>query len=655
MTIKQNVKNRIIGKKALGLPSILIAALVLLLVFSASGLAALASHDGDQGTSYTEILVKFKPDTDASTIAEVHRQNAGTVVDTIPQLGVQVVQVPTSQATARLVSYASNPFVEYAETDSRGQLAAVPDDTDFSRQWGLTTVQAPQAWDITHGSSNIQIAILDTGIDQDHPDLQAKIVASQIFSGSATLDDVYNHGTHVAGIAAAITDNATGVAGLGYDSSLMIGKVFTDNGLVSASWLAQGITWAVDNGAEVINMSIVFTSPSSVIENAINYAWDHGVVLVASAGNTGSDESSSPIYPAAYDNVIAVAATQADDTLAGFSTYGNWVDVAAPGLSILSTVATPPHEYRSMSGTSMAAPHVAGLAALAFDTVSDSNGNGRLNDEVRYAIESTCDDIGVSGIGNGRINAYQALQASTTPANSTLDPADTVVTVTSAGAPVEGYRVYAYTADGTYAGSKVTDASGQAEFDIVQGSYKFRVYYNYSYWWSDAITTPGTATIDIPAATVVTVTAAGGPIGGCRVYAYTADGTYAGSKVTDASGQASFTLPQGSYKFRLYYEYTCWWSDAITTPGTTTIDIPAATVVTVTAAGGPIDGCRVYAYTADGAYAGSKVTDASGQASFTLPQGSYKFRVYYNYSYWWSDTITTPGTPTIDIPAATGG
>ncbi len=230
-----------------------------------------------------------------------------------------------------------------------------------------------------------------------------------------------------------------------------------------------------------------------------------------------------------------------------------------------------------------------------------------------------------------------------------------MVTVTAAGGPIDGCRVYAYTADGAYAGSKVTDASGQASFTLPQGSYKFRLYYNYSYWWSDTITTPGTTTIDIPAATVVTVTAAGGPVEGYRVYAYTADGTYAGSKVTDASGQASFTLPQGSYKFRLYYNYSYWWSQVITTPGTTTIDIPAATVVTATLAGVPIDGCRVYAYTADGTYAGSRVTDASGQASFTLPQGSYKFRVYYNYSYWWSDTITTPGTTTIDIPAATGG
>ncbi len=304
---------------------------------------------------------------------------------------------------------------------SENVLAATPNDTHFSRQWGMIKIQAPQAWDITHSSPSVRIAILDTGIDQDHPDLQGKIVASRNFSSSGTMDDVYNQGTHVAGIAAADTNNATGVAGLGYDSSLMIAKVSTDSGVAWASWVAQAITWAVDgpdgdpatdDGAKVINISLLFTSPSPAIENAVNYAWDHGVVLVASAGNTGGDESSSPMYPAAYDNVIAVAATQADDTLAGFSTYGDWVDVAAPGLGILSTVPVPPNEYRCLSGTSMAAPHVSGLAALVFNTVSDINGNGRLNDEVRYAIESTCDDIGVSGIGHGRINAYRAVTAS---------------------------------------------------------------------------------------------------------------------------------------------------------------------------------------------------------------------------------------------------
>ncbi len=395
---------------ALRLSSIL--AIALLLVLSATVLPALGSLDADRG-DYTEILVKFKPGTDVSVIAQVHRQNGGRVVDAIPQIGVQVVEVPASQVANRLASYGSSPFVAYAERNGQGQVAAVPDDPNFGQQWGLTKVQAPQAWDITHGSSSVQIAVLDTGIDQDHPDLAAKIVASANFTTSPTLNDAQAHGSHVAGIAAAITNNATGVAGLGYDSTLMIAKVIRDNGSSLTSWVAQGITWAVDgpdgnpatdDGAEVINMSLVFSSPSSVLEDAVNYAWDHGVVLVAAAGNEGN---TIPQYPAAYSNVIAVAATTADDTLASFSSYGNWVDVAAPGDNIYSTV--PNDNYGYKDGTSMASPHVAGLAALLFTGVTDVNGNGFRNDEVRNLIESTADDIGVSGIGHGRINAYKAV------------------------------------------------------------------------------------------------------------------------------------------------------------------------------------------------------------------------------------------------------
>lgn len=270
-------------------------------------------------------------------------------------------------------------------------------------QWGMAKIQAPEAWEIASGDSEVIIAVLDSGIDLEHPDLKDKIVASVNFASSDTDDDLFGHGSHVAGIAAASSDNEVGVAGLGQDCSLMNVKVLGDDGKGYTSWVAKGIRWAVDNGADVVNMSVVIDTPSGQLEKAVEYAWEHGAVVVAAAGNNGSTE---PTYPAYYENCIAVGATDARDSLASFSNEGDWVDVAAPGVRIYSAVNDSNYGYKS--GTSAAAPHVAGLAALLFPLVEDTNGNGRVNDEVREVIESTCDDL--SGVRYGRINALRALK-----------------------------------------------------------------------------------------------------------------------------------------------------------------------------------------------------------------------------------------------------
>ena len=354
--------------------------------------------------SAQQILVKFKSDVTLPEAAQIHRQLGGQVKETIAGIGVQVVTVPGEQATEKAKAYSSNARVAYAEPDFMAEALGSPDDPGFVNQWGMVKVQAPQAWDVTVGSPSINIAILDTGVDLDHPDLVGKLISNINFSNSGTTDDVYGHGTHVAGIAGAMTDNGIGVAGLGYSSTIMNVKVLDDNGSGTYSGVASGIIWAVDNGAEVINMSLGGSSPSSTLEDAVNYAWSKGVIVVASAGNSGS---TAPSYPAYYSNCIAVAAADANDALASWSNYGNWVDVAAPGLGIYSTLKNNGYGY--MSGTSMASPYVAGLAALVFTTVSDPNGNRKLNYEVRSQIEATCDDINVSGIGHGRINAARAV------------------------------------------------------------------------------------------------------------------------------------------------------------------------------------------------------------------------------------------------------
>jgi thermitase len=398
-----------------------LALILALLLGSGSTLGASVVSADCQEIQYAEIMVKFEPDADSQRMAEVHLRSGGRVVGCMPEIGVQVVEVPAATVERALASYISDPLVAYAEPNPVLHLLDFPDDPPddprFDLQWGMERAKALEAWAVTRGSQDIRIAILDSGIDLDHPDLSSKIVASKNFSTSHTADDRHGHGTHVAGIAAALTNNGVGVAGMGCDSSLMNVKVLGDDGHGSAASIADGIIWATngpdndpetDDGAHVINMSLGTLMPSYAIEDAVNYAWERGVVLVAAAGNHGS---SRPSYPARYPEVIAVAGTSKlpENPLTASSSHGEWVDVAAPGESIWSTYKNG--GYITETGTSMASPHAAGLAALLFTRLQDADGNGFLNDEVRYALESTCTDVGID-VQYGLINARDAVTAS---------------------------------------------------------------------------------------------------------------------------------------------------------------------------------------------------------------------------------------------------
>ena len=282
----------------------------------------------------------------------------------------------------------------------------VPDDKYFDKQWALTKIQALDAWQITSGSQAILIAVLDTGIDPQHEDLADKVVADVNFTDSPTTNDLHGHGTHVAGIIAASADNDIGITGMVHHTQLMNVKVVEDNGQFYSPTLAKGIIWAVDNGAKVINISLTIDRPTQALEDAVDYAWSKGAIIVAAAGNNGG---STPMYPAYYANSLAVTATDSDDLLVQLAKHGDWVDVAAPGANIYSTL--PDNDYGFMSGTSMATAYAAGLAGLLFTVVTDANGNGRLNDEVRDAIENSSDEIGCLGVGHGRINASEAVRS----------------------------------------------------------------------------------------------------------------------------------------------------------------------------------------------------------------------------------------------------
>jgi thermitase len=298
-----------------------------------------------------------------------------------------------------------NVDVVAAEPEGEATIAPIeplvlPNDPYLDKQWALSHINIDQLWQSTSGGSGVLVAVLDTGIDSGHEDLSGKVAGEANFSNSLVANDLYGHGTHIAGIIAAYRDNGLGVVGVAPQSRLLNVKVAEDDGRCRASAVAQGIIWAVDKGAQVINVSIEIREPSAALEAAVNYAWENGAIVIAAAGNEGSQ---SPVYPAYYENVIAVAATGPDDTRALLSNYGQWVEVAAPGYDIYSTL--PGNEYGYKTGTSFATAYVSGLAAILFDTLTDANGNGYLNDEVAAALTSGCQQVNGFEVGYGRIDA----------------------------------------------------------------------------------------------------------------------------------------------------------------------------------------------------------------------------------------------------------
>jgi thermitase len=228
--------------------------------------------------------------------------------------------------------------------------------------------------------------VLDTGIDAGQKDLTGKVIDRVSFLENENLEKEHGHGTFIAGIIAAA--NNSDAAGLAYNCSLMDVQVADAEGISDAGKVARGIIWAADHGAQVINVSIVISKPYSPLKDAVDYAWEKGCVIVAAAGNNNSTD---PVYPAAYPNVIAVAATDKSDQLAGWSNRGDWVDVAAPGVEIYSSL--PDNCYCYKSGSSFSTALVSAEAALLFNRAVDINNNSQINDEVCQYLLNNCDRI----------------------------------------------------------------------------------------------------------------------------------------------------------------------------------------------------------------------------------------------------------------------
>ncbi|MDR7073308.1 S8 family peptidase [Fictibacillus barbaricus] len=296
----------------------------------------------------------------------------------------------------------SREDVEYAEPDYLIKKEYTPNDNYFSYQWHHKTIETDRAWDKTKGASSVVVAVIDGGVDLEQKDLVNRIVSPyDMIAKSPNTLTPDEHGTHVAGIIGASINNTIGVAGVAPYTKIMPIDVF-DGDYASTSDVIDGIYYAVDHGADIINMSLGGYYSSDLFNNAVQYAYTKGVVVIAAAGNEDTDE---PHYPSSYPNVISVGSTDDDDTISSFSNYGD-IDITAPGRDIYSTL--PRNYFGSMSGTSMASPVVAGVAALIL-----ADNPNLTNEEVAQRLYSTADDLGEAGkdeyYGNGRVNARKAL------------------------------------------------------------------------------------------------------------------------------------------------------------------------------------------------------------------------------------------------------
>lgn len=449
--------------------------LLALLVLAVSAQPAVSQTLPDPSKSHFSsdtVLVQFKPGAPASEIAQAHRNANGSRIRMLRDARTQLIKVPAGTARSAVDNYRRNPNTELADLNytrllfrpatTEGSEPTLGVANNFTEQWGLNNtgqafgasldplfgtlvyptyqgasgadINAPEAWALSTGSASVGVAVLDSGIACDHLDLAGKCIEeiNYVITQGSTLEDVLGHGTHVAGIAAAATDNGIGIAGVGWKTSVGSLKTCWEDyslvlyGIVLGQCDDADVIDAIVDATnspnyQVINMSFAGPDYSAIFESAVNDAWNSGMVLVAGAGNSYSPQV---MYPAGYANVIAVGSTDYYDNLSGFSSFGaSWVSVLAPGTAIISTVpgefcgqaaGEPSDCYDYKSGTSMSTPHVAGLAALLV-----AHNASATNAEIRGLIENTADTAGALGqdftawAEYGRINMSAALGSNT--------------------------------------------------------------------------------------------------------------------------------------------------------------------------------------------------------------------------------------------------
>jgi hypothetical protein len=368
------------------------------------------------------LLVRFAPEVPNAHARGLIVAAGARSVGILPQIGIHVVELPdAADETAYARFLEAQPEVEFAELDHIRAMDATPDDPYYSSEWHLPKISAPNAWDSTTGSSQVVIAILDTGVDGTHPDLSSKMLPGWNFlSNNSDTSDGNGHGTAVAGTAAAATNNGVGVASVSWNCLILPVRIANSSGLATDSLIANGLVWAADRGARVANVSYGVTGSSTVTE-AAKYFQSKGGVVCVSAGNQGEFKTSG-------DNpyILTVSATDSGDNLTSWSNRGNNIDLAAPGVNVFTT--NRGGGYGSWAGTSFSAPIVAGVAALTLSA------NPNLTpSQLQDILKKSADDLGTKGwdpyYGWGRVNAAKAVKMAlnvdaTPPTVNITSPAD---------------------------------------------------------------------------------------------------------------------------------------------------------------------------------------------------------------------------------------
>jgi thermitase len=385
--------------------------------------SALAAYT--EGAENVEIIIGLDGNPQSQTgVAAYAAQNGGRIINTLSMgsKSAVVVSIPVNAVASFVAAVQGSGLSRYVEINGECHVYSMPNDPYWNQQWGTQRIGADYAWNTTVGSEDLVVAVIDTGIDYYHTDLADCYIGGYDFVNDDPfpLDD-NGHGTHCAGILAATMNNAEGIAGVA-QVKIMALKGLGASGSGSFVALAQCLIYATDAGARILSNSWGSSNWGALtngylISDAIEYATSQGVLVLASAGN---DNLNKNVFPAMDSNVVAVAATNRSDTKASFSNYGDWVDVAAPGVDIMSTFPTyqvtlndrPGYEttrnYASFSGTSMACPMAAGVAALIWSTYPQMDAEA-----VRNHLEATCDDVGEVGFdiyfGHGIVNASRAV------------------------------------------------------------------------------------------------------------------------------------------------------------------------------------------------------------------------------------------------------
>lgn len=360
---------------------------------------------------------------------KIIKKQGGKQVGKIDGINVRIIQLPP-QASEKAVEalLKNNKHLKFAERDMIVRPEGTANDTYYSSAWHLPKIGATTAWDVTTGA-NVVIAVLDTGVDAAHPDLAGRLVPGwNFYDNNSNSADVYGHGTLVAGSASANTNNGIGVSSVAGDALIMPLRISATDGTATFSNMARALTWAADKGAHVANISYQSVSGSSTVASAAQYMKNKGGVTVVAAGNTGVEQTFAP-----SDTMISVSATTSSDAMASWSSYGNYVDVAAPGSGIWTT--KKGGGYGSANGTSFASPVTAAVIAMmkAVNPVLPPA-------DLEKILFSTAVDLGTAGFdnkfGHGRINAAAAVAAA-----QSATVADTAAPTVGIGAPVAGATV----------------------------------------------------------------------------------------------------------------------------------------------------------------------------------------------------------------------